>query len=160
MLQEREPDEYWLAVRALGFALTPPELSHVIDGVARPTGDVLATTASTRPRTGENGHGEHLPTVKDAFARITAVVAREPDSVTVAFDEDLCHPTTIGVDPELEAIDDEVTSVYTVIPTGRDHVSIAPIDTIGTRFGRYEVELGDGTTFTTDRWDQWTPCVD
>ncbi len=157
--EERQPDEYLLAVQAWSFGLTPPELSHVIDGVAQPTEDAPGTTASTRPRTGETDPAERLPTVEDAFARIVMITDQGPDGLSVVFDQNLCHPTTIGVNSDVDTFDDEVTFEYTVIPTGKGDVDLVTV-TSATVAGRsYRVELDDGTVFNGDPF-VWEACRD
>jgi hypothetical protein len=156
---EREPDEYLFAVQAWSFGVGPPDLSHVIDGVAQPPEDVPGTTVSTRPRTGETDAAERLPTVEDAFARIVMITDQGPDGLSVVFDQNLCHPTTIGVNSDVDAVDDEVTFEYTVIPTGRGDVDLVPV-TSATVDGRsYRVELDDGTAFIGDPF-VWQVCRD
>ncbi len=156
---EREPDEYLLAVQAWSFGVSPPELSHVTDGVAQPPEDVPGTTASTRPRTGETDPAEHRHTVEDAFARLAMIADQGPDSLSVVFDQNLCHPRMIGVDFDVDAFDDEVTFEYTVIPAGKGDVALVPV-TSATVDGRsYRVELDDGTAFIGDPF-VWQACRD
>lgn len=88
--EESGPDDYHLAIEFGGMAVVAPALARVIDG------EVVDAYPST-----QQWSAEWL------FQLVEDIVARRPDVIEVRFDADTCHVTTISVDEETEAVDDE-----------------------------------------------------
>lgn len=88
--EERGLDDYHLAVEFGGMAVTAPVLARVVDG------EVVDTYPST-----QQWSAEWL------FQLVQDIVASQPDVIGVTFDPHTCHVTSIGVDQDTEAIDDE-----------------------------------------------------